>query len=207
MTQTLPPPDAPPIPVLRERDDGSTYWDEIDPIDRAMNANQNLEYVDGRFVEKKVSEESSYLGVAISTRLNIAADFGRLARVYGSDLEYRVWPERPRHSRRPDASVIRLDRVLELPPNPGTLPIVPDLAVEVISPGDEVREVSEKQEEYRKAAFPLVWWVDPFSRFVDVHAQGTIRRLYEDDLLTLPDLLPAFRHTVGDLLGPPRAGA
>ena len=147
MTQALPPPDAPPIPVLRERDDGSTYWDEIDPIDRAMNANQNLEYVDGRFVEKKVSEASSYLGMAIGTRLNIAADFGRIARVHGSDLEYRVWPERPRHSRRPDASVIRLDRVLELPPNPGTLPIVPDLAVEIISPGDEVREVTEKQEE------------------------------------------------------------
>ena len=58
-----------------------------------MNANQNLEYVDGRFVEKKVSEASSYLGMAIGTRLNIAADFGRIARVYGSDLEYRVWPE------------------------------------------------------------------------------------------------------------------
>ena len=34
MTQALPPPDAPSIPVLRERDDGSTYWDGIDPIDR-----------------------------------------------------------------------------------------------------------------------------------------------------------------------------
>ena len=207
MTQTLA---APPLPVTM------TYArvgliqkhpveNSLDKIERALNDDNGLESVDGKLIEKNVSKESSRLAIMLATKLNIAADFGRIAEVYGSDLSYRLWPDRPTHYRRPDASVVRVDRLADLPADAGVMTLAPDLAVEVISPGDQATEVAAKEEEYRQAGLPLVWWVYPQLRFVDVHAAGTITRLRDADVLALPDLLPAFRHTVGELLGPPQA--
>ena len=205
MSQTLASPPLSRPTLLPDGDPprgGYADEDPLDPIDRRLNDDNALEYVDGQFIEKNVSEQSSFVGTMSASRLNVAADFGRLARVYGSDLSYRVWPDEPRRIRRPDCTVIRVERLAGLDADPGEMTIPPDLCIEVISPGDTATEVNRKVEEYRRAGFGLLWVIDPLSRFVDVYAGGTIRRLYENDELALPELLPAFRHAVADLLGP-----
>ena len=188
-------------PVGRDED-----W--LDPIDRRLNDEQWTEYADGRFIEKNVSDKSSYVGNQVSTELTIAArrpDRSVVARVYGSDQIYRCWPAEPKRSRRPDASVIRLDRwrahVAERGEEPGEMAIAPDLAVEVISPGDKFQAVAAKLEEYLAAGFPLIWLIAPDVRVAHVYAGSEVRRLTEGDELALPDLLPAFRCRLGDLLG------
>ena len=183
--------------------DPEVLEDPLDAIDRALEGNQALEYVDGHFEEKTVSELSSFLGAEFVTDLNIAArkpGGGRLARVYPNDLTYRCWPAEPKRSRRPDASVIRLDRLAGLKPKLGEMPIVPDLAVEVISKNEFVVEHMRKLRDYRDAGFPLIWVVYPEEVMVDVITGTEVRRLGADDELTLPDLLPAFRHRIGDLV-------
>ena len=215
MTQLLtPPPQAEVEEFESFADDAEDSAEEVvdverlDAVDQRLNDEHWLEYVDGEFLEKNVSDQSSLVGGVVVGRLNIAADFGRLARVYSEGLIYRCWPDEPKRSRRPDASVVRLDRwsafVAESRRrDPGELTIAPDLAVEVVSPNDAAEAVAAKIEEYRAAGFPLTWVVYPHARLVDVYAGDAIRRLREGDELTLPDLLPAFRHRVGDLLGPP----
>ena len=178
---------------------------QLDPVDRALNDNQLLEYVDGQFIEKNVSVQSSFVGaefVRLLGNASIRPDRTRIARVYGSDLTYRCWPEEPRRSRRPDASVVRVERLAGLPAQPGVMTIVPDLAVEVISPNDTAGELNQKLQHYRQAGFPLVWVVDPEARLCDVYDASGVRRLQESDVLALPELLPAFEHRLGDLLGP-----
>ena len=205
----------PPVEEVEE-DVDEPVEDYLDPIDRALNDNQALEYVDGEFVEKNVSDRSSCTSSEFITELNIAArrpDRTRIGRVYSSEQIYRCWPDEPKKSRRPDVSVVRYDRwtahcteVKKV--DPGELGIVPDLAVEIISPGDLAGYLSDKLRDYRRASFPLVWVVWLGAREVEVRAGDTVRWLGEDDELVLPDLLPDFRHRLGDLLAPlpPTAG-
>ena len=201
MTQTPAPPSAAEYgdpPMIDPPQDGGP----LDPIDRRLNDDNALEYVDGRFIEKNVSKESSRVGIMAATRLNVAADFGRVAEVHGLDLSYRVWPDEPKRTRRPDCTVIRVERLKDLQADPGEMTIAPDLCVEVISPGDTAGGVNKKLEEYRRAGFPLLWVIDPLNRVLDRYDADGVRRLYGQDELTLPELLPAFRCRLADLLGP-----
>ena len=71
--------------------------------------------------------------------------------------------------RAPDASFVSAGR---LPPGDlpgGFLEIAPDLAVEVVSPGDTAREVQEKVEDWLRSETHLVWAVYPATRSVTIH--------------------------------------
>ncbi len=62
--------------------------------------------------------------------------------------------------RAPDAAFTRADRV---PPTPvhGFFPAAPDLAVEVLSPGDRASEVVAKVRDWLTAGCGMVWIIDP----------------------------------------------
>ena len=80
------------------------------------------------------------------------------------------------------------------------MPIVPDLAVEVVSPGDRVYELDGKQLDYRHAKFPLVWVVNPRSCTVQIYCFGKPKiRLQASDELTGEDILPGFSVKVAEL--------
>ena len=214
MTQTLaPPPEKVESARGSRRPAGEPSLQEID---RRLNADVGREYAGGRFIRKSVSDRSSYLAGELVTELNLSArqpDGKRLARVYPADQIYRCWPDEPRHSRRPDASAIQFDRWAAFKAaankeDPGEMHIVPDLAVEVLSPGDKSGEVESKLLDYERAGFPLVWVFHTAVRQVEVRQErAPIVRLRDDDTLTLPDLLPAFRLRVGDLFDAAEAGA
>ncbi len=73
-------------------------------------------------------------------------------------------------------------------------PSAPDLAVEVISPGNSVEEIQDKVEQYLAAGTTLVWIVYPKRKMVHVHRQSNvIKVLRENDELTGEDILPNFK--------------
>jgi Uma2 family endonuclease len=75
----------------------------------------------------------------------------------GGDANFRLWPERKRESRAPDVSFVLRER---LPENLHRyLPIVPDLAVEILSPDDSFEDMMEKVDEYLSQGVKLVWVV------------------------------------------------
>lgn len=79
-------------------------------------------------------------------------------------------------------------------------PVVPDLVVEVFSPGDRPAAIREKVNEYLTAGVPLVWMVYPARREVAVYRPEdpipTI--LHENDSLAELPELPGFRCLVAD---------
>ncbi len=78
--------------------------------------------------------------------------------------------------------------------------IAPDLAVEVLSPGNTRAEIALKVEIYLAAGVRLVWVVDPEARTVAVHAPGRApRMLGEGDALDGEDVLPGYRLPLADL--------
>jgi Uma2 family endonuclease len=85
----------------------------------------------------------------------------------------------------------------ELPKKWGDIP--PRVAVEVLSPNDTARYITEKIHDYLDNGVELVWVIDPESRAVTIYCKTGIKKLTEKDMLTGGDVLPGFRCKVADL--------
>ena len=76
----------------------------------------------------------------------------------------------------------------------------PDLAVEIFSPSDNVRQLMRKVKQYFAAGCHTVWIVYPERREINVlEASGADRLLTVADTLEAPDLLPGFSVPVATL--------
>jgi Uma2 family endonuclease len=157
------------------------------------------ELVDGQLVKRNVSKESSRIAAQIVRLLGSEAAKTKDAEVYGSDLGYQCFPDDRNRIRKPDASLVRKERLQSIERDPGFMPIPADLAVEVISPNDTWYAVSRKVEQYLSADFRLVWLVDPNTRVVVIHrVDGSVSKLHEGDEITGEVALPTFRCRVSE---------
>ena len=76
----------------------------------------------------------------------------------------------------------------------------PDLAVEVTSPGDTVREVENKVAEWLEAGTRMVWVVSSKFRMVTSYTSLTdVRTFTEKDILDGGDVVPGFKINVGEI--------
>lgn len=164
----------------------------------------HMELVDGHIREKGMGFESSFIQTRITKLLAVFVDEQDAGMVFDSEAGYRCFPHRPRLVRKPDASFVRSGRFPGDRPPRGFATLVPDLAVEVISPNDLACEVSERLNDYLLVAVPVVWLVDPHTRTIHTYlADGAIRRLTADQELVGDPVLPGFRVRVADLFPPP----
>jgi Uma2 family endonuclease len=73
----------------------------------------------------------------------------------------------------------------------GGVPEMPDLAVEIKSPDDSVRQMRDKAAYYLANGAEMVWLVFPAQRLVEVYTpDDEVQILVEGDVLTAGDLLP-----------------
>lgn len=120
------------------------------------------------------------------------------------ETSFQCFPHKPTQTRRPDIAFVVGGRLAEVP-NDGHVPIRPDLAVEVLSPGDRIVALDEKLDDYEAAGIPLVWVLKPERRRVLIYRAGQpIDTLREADTLDGGAVLPGFAVAVRDLF-PPRA--
>jgi Uma2 family endonuclease len=108
---------------------------------------------------------------------------------------YRLWPERNKESRAPDVSFIlneRLPKDLFRDPS-----MAPDLAVEILSPGNNFEDVMEKVDAYLAQGAKLVWVV--ICRRREVLVCTAQSKYIVKDKLTAPELLPGFELAVADI--------
>ena len=122
----------------------------------------------------------------------------RLGEVFPDGLGYIIARD-PDVVRVPDVSFIAGDR-LPAEGLQGFVPFAPDLAVEIVSPGDRAEDVYGKVREYLAAGVQLVWVFWPKYRAVSVYEPGGVtRELGPDDELDGGDVLPGFRVRVAEL--------
>jgi len=104
--------------------------------------------------------------------------------------------------RRPDVAFVSADRWpldREFPVT-GDWDVVPDLAVEVISPNDIFKDVLAKLHEYFQYGVQLVWAIVPEAQQVYVYDSPTqVRILMVRDTLTGGTILPDFRLPLASL--------
>lgn len=122
-----------------------------------------------------------------------------LGEVYLAETGFRLASD-PDTVRAPDISFIRSERVQALGIVRSYVPGAPDLAVEVVSPGDTYTEVGAKVLEWLDAGTRLVIVVDPWKRWVTVyHSRDDIHVLSEDDVLDGGEVVPGWTMPVRSL--------
>jgi Uma2 family endonuclease len=98
-------------------------------------------------------------------------------------------------NRRPDVAFVRYDRwPRRRPVPPGeTWPVIPNLAVEVVSPTNTYQEIMDKLSDYFRAGVQLVWVIYPQHRQVYVYTSPKdVRVLDQDDALDGGAAIPGF---------------
>lgn len=153
-----------------------------------------LELVDGTLVEKVMGQYESQLAAILMIEIGIFLKQNHLGILLGSDGGHRLDIGLVRM---PDVAFISNDRLDALKNRPAVVPFAPDLAVEVISPGNTDREMERKLQEYFDAGVKLVWYVYPEMQTVLVYrGADQVRELEIDDSLNGEDVLPGFHLSI-----------
>jgi Uma2 family endonuclease len=101
--------------------------------------------------------------------------------------------------RTPDIAFLRRDRLPESDSPPAVL--MPDLVVDILSPGDRPLAIQARAGEWLAAGTSLVWVVDPRRRTVHVYrADGTEEFIGSGGLLDGEEMLPGFSCPLSDIL-------
>lgn len=175
---------------------------EADVIEHLRHTGRACELIDGILVEKDMSWDASTIAAEI---IRLIGNFIRERRLGGkvAGEQGMMWLPVGR-LRAPDVSYVS---AAKLPINPQRKPypnLAPDLAVEILSPGNTDKEMEEKLDDYFDSGVELVWLVDPKPRTVRVYtARNTFVTLAAPDLLDGGTVLPGFTVTVADLFPEP----
>ena len=106
------------------------------------------------------------------------------------------------NKRSPDIAFFAKERLQGMAVLPsGYLEGAPDLAVEVLSPGNTVEEIEDKLTEYFENGSRLVWVIHPTQHYVLVYrsAQEPDRLLKGKDSLDGEEVIPGFTLAIADL--------
>lgn len=109
--------------------------------------------------------------------------------------------QNPDTVRAADYAIYARERIVSPPPERGYIPgLVPELAVEVISPGYRSADgIAERVEMWRDAGVRLVVVAHIATHEIVTHGDGTKRRFAMGDTLALDPVLPGFTCPVADI--------
>ncbi len=164
-----------------------------------VNHHENTlcELIDRTLVEKSMSYEASVVAMTIVSLLRNFVAPKRLGIVSGPNGMFRLLPG---NVRGPDVGYVSRERFPE-----GRFPtaaypaITPDVAVEVLSPGNTKAEMTRKRIEYFHSGVKLVWIVDCRDRSVAVYtAPDVVVVLGEEDSIDGGEILPEFSVPVAE---------
>ncbi len=180
---------SPPAPGLATEED-AIEWNE--------RHRRRCELVDGILVEKVMGAYESMLAGEIVRLLGNFVKPRKLGTVLGESGMLRLAPGLIRI---PDVAFLSMEK---FPggrfPRQAALPLAPDIAVEVLSPGNTAKEMAEKLHDYFNAGARLVWFVDPKKRQVEVFVSPQSPRvLSQDQVLDGGPVLPGFELSLQEL--------
>jgi Uma2 family endonuclease len=159
---------------------------------------RKYELVDGELVMSPAGSRHGAVCAKLIIRLGTLIEQGRLGQLFDSSTGFRM----PNGNvRLPDVAFVARGRFEGDKVPEGFSPVVPDLAVEVLSPEDRPRSVLDKVGEYLDAGVSLVWVVDPKSRTATVYRSLTnVRTVVESGDFDGEHILPGFRCSLADIL-------
>jgi Uma2 family endonuclease len=176
---------------------------------RLMTADELLRLPRGRFRYELVKGElitmspagSEHGAIVVNMTVLLAQHVkaNNLGVVFGAETGFKV-AENPDTVLAPDVAFISQEHIPESGIPKKYWPGAPDLAVEVLSPGDTAREVEQKVGQWLAAGARLVWTINPKHRTVTVHRSSKdASTLSENDELDENDVVPGFHCRVSEI--------
>lgn len=168
------------------------------------DGDRHYQILDGKLVD--MGNSGALHGYICSTLIVLLGGYIRdhkLGAVFDSSTAFKMASG---NKRSPDIAFFTKERLRGVYPLPSSyLDGAPDLAVEVLSPGNTVAEIDDKLAEYFANSCRLVWIIHPIQRYVLVYrnAQQPEYFLKDSDPLTGEDVVPGFEVNVGTLLEVP----
>jgi Uma2 family endonuclease len=164
---------------------------------QAQHPDYQLELVDGKIIVMSPSGyESDEVAFRVGGKLWNWVEPRKLGRVTGSSAGFSL-----ANTRAPDVSFVQADRLPRAPRGYATIP--PDLMVEVKSPTDSLEDLQEKINEFLAQGTIVGILVNPDDRTVTVYRLNqTPVVLGDEDVLTVPDLLPGWEVPISEFWSP-----
>ena len=124
--------------------------------------------------------------------LNSYVRANELGYVFAAETGF-ILRRNPDTVRAPDACFIAKDRLPLGELAVGYFDIMPDLAVEVLSPNDRPGEVQDKVNDWLRTGVRLVWVINPATRSaVAYHSASDMQEVAEEGTLDGGEVLPGF---------------
>jgi Uma2 family endonuclease len=166
--------------LLRMPDDGFRY-----------------ELIDGEL--RKMAPAGSQHGrvvLKVTIPLGEFVDRNDLGVVFAAETGFKLRTD-PDTVRAPDVAFVTKRRFAEVGDVPGYWPGAPDLAIEVLSPGDRFSEVEEKVFDWLDAGTRLVIVLDPRKRTGTAYRSRSSIRVHTDaETLDASDVVPGWTFEV-----------
>jgi Uma2 family endonuclease len=173
---------------------------EKDLLDQLERHDRICELLDGILVQKTMGYLESLLAGVLIEHLRSFVKKKKLGIVLTPDGPVRLLSGQIRV---PDVCFIRWERLpgKKLPRVP-ILPVAPDLAVEILSPGNTHAEMERKLSDYFAAGVRLVWYIDPAARMARIYtAPEKCSVLDDSQSLSGNEVLPGFQLALAELFG------
>ena len=171
----------------------------VDDVLRLGAEGENYELIDGELVPMSPTNlEHAEIELQIGLLLRSFVLPRRTGKVFVGDPLFQLGIE-GRLARAPDVAFISRERLLTQPDLRGAFGGAPELAVEIVSPGNTAEAVFRKVHEWLAYGTQIVLVVYPVQRGVAVWRENGAVSLRDDAELNLDPALPGFICTVNDL--------
>jgi len=160
----------------------------------------SYELVDGELRRMtKPGQLHGRVAAEVGARLTTFVRSNDLGVTYAAETGFLI-RRAPDTVRAPDAAFISHARLASTVfPAEKFFPGAPDLAVEVLSPGDTVREVRAKVADWLACGSALVLVLDPQRRIAELHKPGVVATLGSADVIRFDEVLPGWSVDLTDL--------
>lgn len=165
-----------------------------------MPGDQRCELVNGELISMAPAGfDHGAVIMNLSVRLANHVTHNKLGIVVGAETGFLL-KRNPDTVRGADIAFVSAARLPQGNRPTGYFPGAPDLAVEVVSPGDVLKDVDDKVDDYLQTGARAVWVVNPRRRTVTVHRPNLPpEMLREVDTLSGGDVVSDFSCSVSDV--------
>jgi Uma2 family endonuclease len=161
------------------------------------------EFINGEIVEMPpMSFHSGKIASRLAWKLGPFADANGLGTAVIETLFHIPTAEDPGRNRRPDLAFVSYNRWPKDRPESvreNAWDVIPDLAIEVVSPSDKAIELLEKVGEFLEAGVRQVWVVYPRGVIYVHDSVESVRSIGPAGVLDGGDILPGFRLPLAEL--------
>ncbi|MBV7336364.1 Uma2 family endonuclease [Chloroflexi bacterium TSY] len=159
------------------------------------NRGRLFELIHGEIVKETLAEEHGVIALNIGFYLRQYTKQHKSGRA-GVEIRHRILEDH-HNSRLPDISFSSRKRPIV---KRGTVPHMPDLAVEIQFPNDSIQAMRKTASYYLTNGAKLVWLVFPAQQIIEIHRpDADLETLTVDDTLTGDDVLPGFEMPVSEV--------